>query len=282
MLVAISSRLRRILVGLPDKAARQAILRVVLEGEKLAADVDVVKLAERTEGYSGSDLRQLCVAAAMRPVRSFLEHTAAADDAAGSAEAAAEQAVTAQAGAEERVTAGAGVEQAAAELVLPEHAPAMEAAAAAAIPGADSAGADQASAGAPAVPAVHSRCASLASSSGQAQAPSTASPAATGAARSIGGSSARDSAATASLCMMPQLDSLLRQADDMARQPANPTTELRAVTMQVCRGVGKVPAATTQGSLSPGGHRASPRLTRSHLALFALQHRHACNLYAPS
>jgi hypothetical protein len=222
------------------------------------------------------------VAAAMRPVRSFLEHTAAADDAAGSAEAAAEQAVTAQAGAEERVTAGAGVEQAAAELVLPEHAPAMEAAAAAAIPGADSAGANQASAGAPAVPAVHSRCASLASSCGQAQAPSTASPAATGAARSIGGSSARDSAATASLCMMPQLDSLLRQADDMARQPANPTTELRAVTMQVCRGVGRVPAATTQGSLSPGGHRASPRLTRSHLALFALPHRHACNLYAPS
>ncbi|GAB4821855.1 hypothetical protein N2152v2_008901 [Parachlorella kessleri] len=63
----------RVFVGLPNKAARRDILGVVLAGEALAPDVDVVRLAELTEGYSGSDLRQLCVQAALRPVRELLE-----------------------------------------------------------------------------------------------------------------------------------------------------------------------------------------------------------------
>eukprot|EP00887_Chlorella_sp_A99_P000837 scaffold5.g837.t1 len=63
----------RVLVPLPDRGAREEVLRVVLAGERLAADVDLSRLAEQTEGFSGSDLRQLCIQAAMLPVREFLE-----------------------------------------------------------------------------------------------------------------------------------------------------------------------------------------------------------------
>lgn len=47
-------------------------LQVVLSDEKLAADVDLGSVASRTDGYSGSDLRQVCTAAAMRPIRELL------------------------------------------------------------------------------------------------------------------------------------------------------------------------------------------------------------------
>ena len=66
---------------------------MVLEGERLAADVDLARLAEQTDGYSGSDLKQLSVQAAMRPVRSFLEADSATVTA---AEAAADVAEAAQ------------------------------------------------------------------------------------------------------------------------------------------------------------------------------------------
>ena len=47
----------------------------MLAGETLGQDVDVDAVAARADGFSGSDLRTLCVAAAMRPVRSLLEAT---------------------------------------------------------------------------------------------------------------------------------------------------------------------------------------------------------------
>lgn len=103
----------RIFVGLPDRAARQSILEVVLEGESLAADLDLSRLAELTEGYSGSDLKQLCVQAAMRPVRAFLEQdsaTAAAAEAAAATarEEAAARVAAAAAQAEEEIEAEGG------------------------------------------------------------------------------------------------------------------------------------------------------------------------------
>lgn len=79
---------RRIFIGLPDRAARADILRVTLRGERLAGDVDIDSLAAQTEGYSGADLKQLCVAAAMRPVRSYLEQEGAAKAAGAAAGAA--------------------------------------------------------------------------------------------------------------------------------------------------------------------------------------------------
>lgn len=69
--------LPRIFIGLPDQKARLSILNVVLGGERLAPNADLARVAEQTDGYSGSDLKQVCVQAAMRPVRAFLERDSA-------------------------------------------------------------------------------------------------------------------------------------------------------------------------------------------------------------
>ena len=47
--------------------------QVLLANEQLNEDVSLTRIAERTGGFSGSDLRALCTAAAMRPVRELLE-----------------------------------------------------------------------------------------------------------------------------------------------------------------------------------------------------------------
>lgn len=64
---------RRVFCPLPGRAQRLEILRVQTAGEGLGDDVDLGRLAERTEGFSGSDLRQLVATAAMRPVRELLQ-----------------------------------------------------------------------------------------------------------------------------------------------------------------------------------------------------------------
>ena len=60
---------RRILVDLPVQKDREAILRIHLRDEALDRDVDFTDLAQRTPLYSGSDLKNLCVAAALAAVR---------------------------------------------------------------------------------------------------------------------------------------------------------------------------------------------------------------------
>ena len=50
-------------------------LQVILMGQDMAKDVSIGKLAEKTDGFSGSDLRQLCTAAAMQTVRDLLAAT---------------------------------------------------------------------------------------------------------------------------------------------------------------------------------------------------------------
>ncbi|KAK4455620.1 P-loop containing nucleoside triphosphate hydrolase protein [Podospora aff. communis PSN243] len=60
---------RKILVDLPLTKERESILRVMLREESLAEDVDLAKLAVETDLYSGSDLKNLCVSAAMEAVR---------------------------------------------------------------------------------------------------------------------------------------------------------------------------------------------------------------------
>ncbi|PNW77789.1 hypothetical protein CHLRE_10g451850v5 [Chlamydomonas reinhardtii] len=60
---------KRILIGLPDAAARLALLRLHLRGVSLAADVDLATVATACEGLSGADIRLMCREAAMAPLR---------------------------------------------------------------------------------------------------------------------------------------------------------------------------------------------------------------------
>ncbi|GER43720.1 AAA-type ATPase family protein [Striga asiatica] len=64
---------RRLMVNLPDAQNRAKILKVILAKEELAPNVDLEVVANMTEGYSGSDLKNLCVTAAHCPIREILE-----------------------------------------------------------------------------------------------------------------------------------------------------------------------------------------------------------------
>ncbi|KAK1278030.1 Katanin p60 ATPase-containing subunit A1 [Acorus gramineus] len=64
---------RRIYVDLPDAQNRMKILRIFLAQENIDSDFKYDELANATEGYSGSDLKNLCIAAAYRPVQELLE-----------------------------------------------------------------------------------------------------------------------------------------------------------------------------------------------------------------
>ncbi|KAK8229951.1 hypothetical protein BKA81DRAFT_344285 [Phyllosticta paracitricarpa] len=60
---------RRVLVDLPTEKDREAILRIHLKGEQLDEALDLANIAKRTPFYSGSDLKNLCVAAALNCVK---------------------------------------------------------------------------------------------------------------------------------------------------------------------------------------------------------------------
>lgn len=64
---------RRLLVDLPDAANRAKILKIITREEDLGPDVDLEALAALLHGYSGSDLRNLCIAAAYNPIRELLK-----------------------------------------------------------------------------------------------------------------------------------------------------------------------------------------------------------------
>ncbi|CAL9069497.1 uncharacterized AAA domain-containing protein C24B10.10c-like [Musa acuminata AAA Group] len=63
---------RRIMVGFPSLESRELILRTLLSKEN-AEQLDVKELATMTVGYSSSDLKNLCVAAAYRPLRELIQ-----------------------------------------------------------------------------------------------------------------------------------------------------------------------------------------------------------------
>ncbi|CRK41122.1 hypothetical protein BN1708_016861, partial [Verticillium longisporum] len=67
---------RKILVDLPLQEDRESILRILLKGEQLDASVSIEDIARRTVLYSGSDLKNLTVAAAMAAVQEELEQAA--------------------------------------------------------------------------------------------------------------------------------------------------------------------------------------------------------------
>ncbi|KAJ5467076.1 ATPaseAAA-typecore [Penicillium sp. IBT 31633x] len=60
---------RRLLVDLPTEEDRHAVLKIHLKEEQLDDSVDLAELARRTPLYSGSDLKNLSVAAALACVR---------------------------------------------------------------------------------------------------------------------------------------------------------------------------------------------------------------------
>ncbi|XP_020384412.1 katanin p60 ATPase-containing subunit A-like 2 isoform X1 [Rhincodon typus] len=70
---------KRILVDLPSKEARQAMILHWLPpvsnsgGVELRTELDYSLLGEETKGYSGSDIKLVCKEAAMRPVRKIFD-----------------------------------------------------------------------------------------------------------------------------------------------------------------------------------------------------------------
>jgi cell division protease FtsH len=65
---------RRVVVNLPDKVGRQAILKVHTRGVPLAADAGLDEIAATTPGFSGADLKNLVNEAALLAAR--LNHSA--------------------------------------------------------------------------------------------------------------------------------------------------------------------------------------------------------------
>lgn len=70
---AIRRMPRRIFVPLPDASNREKILSVILKDEEVDKNLDFAELGRETDGYSGSDLKNLCIAAAYCPLRELLQ-----------------------------------------------------------------------------------------------------------------------------------------------------------------------------------------------------------------
>ena len=64
---------RRITINLPDRAGREAILKVHTSNKPLHAGVNLVQLSKITVGFSGADLANLCNEAAIYAARANME-----------------------------------------------------------------------------------------------------------------------------------------------------------------------------------------------------------------
>ncbi len=66
---------RRLLVDLPDEQNRVKIIEIMLAQEELVEDnFKITELAKMTEGFSGSDLKNLSLAAAYQRISEFMEN----------------------------------------------------------------------------------------------------------------------------------------------------------------------------------------------------------------
>ncbi|KAG2591758.1 hypothetical protein PVAP13_5NG504000 [Panicum virgatum] len=71
---------KRILVPLPEAEARQAMFEELLPATTSKLEVPYNVLVEKTEGYSGSDIRLVCKEAAMQPLRRLMSVLEASDE----------------------------------------------------------------------------------------------------------------------------------------------------------------------------------------------------------
>ncbi|CAI9259769.1 uncharacterized protein LOC111920404 [Lactuca sativa] len=60
-------------IGIPDRKERAQILKVVLKGERVDDQINLDSIAALCEGYTGSDLLELCKQAAYFPIRDLLD-----------------------------------------------------------------------------------------------------------------------------------------------------------------------------------------------------------------
>lgn len=60
-------------IGVPDQKERAAILKVILKGERVEDNIDFDYITGLCEGYTGSDLLDLCKKAAYFPIRELLD-----------------------------------------------------------------------------------------------------------------------------------------------------------------------------------------------------------------
>jgi transitional endoplasmic reticulum ATPase len=67
----------RVLIPLPDAAARFRLFELYIAARPIADDVDFAQLAERTAGYSGADIKAVCARAASLPFLESVEGKAA-------------------------------------------------------------------------------------------------------------------------------------------------------------------------------------------------------------
>lgn len=59
-------------IGMPDRSERAKILKVILKGENVEENIDYDYIATLCEGFSGSDILELCKQAAYFPLRELL------------------------------------------------------------------------------------------------------------------------------------------------------------------------------------------------------------------
>ena len=69
---------RKVHVGIPDRAGREAILRVHLRGRPVGGDVDLTGVARRATGFSGAELARLVNEASIEAGRRGLKELDAA------------------------------------------------------------------------------------------------------------------------------------------------------------------------------------------------------------
>ncbi|RKP18366.1 AAA-domain-containing protein [Rozella allomycis CSF55] len=63
---------KRLYIPLPDEVARGTIVKTLMKTQQSSlSDAEITEIAKKTEGYSGSDMANLCREAALGPIRSI-------------------------------------------------------------------------------------------------------------------------------------------------------------------------------------------------------------------